>query len=209
MAKSSRILRDKPQDPQPSKVAVFLMDIVSRTPDSSETESRTPFERAMQLKRSACLKAAGISGTLAIPPGPLGMATIIPDLMAIWAVQQQLVADIANSFGKRAALTREVMAFCLFRHGAAFLARDLVVRMGERLLVRRVALRSLQQILRKIGLQLTQKAISKTLSRYIPVVGALGVAGYSYYDTGCVAETAIELFSQPVVLADHLIGTTT
>ena len=202
MAKNSVALVEKTQDPLSSKVAEFLMDLISRTPDSSETETSSPFERAKELKRSACLKAAGISGTLAIPPGPLGMVTILPDLMAIWAIQQQLVADIANNFGKRSALTREVMAFCLFRHGAAFLARDLVVRMGERLLVRRVALRSLQQILRKIGLQLTQKVISKTLSRYIPVIGALGVAGYSYYDTDCVAETAIELFSQPVVLAD-------
>ena len=183
-----------------NKIADVLKEIVARTPVSSEEESKTPFERAHQLKDAACLKSAIISGTLAIPPGPLGMLTILPDLMAIWALQQQLVSDIANCFGKRGALTREVMLFCLFRHGAAFLARDLVVRTGERILVRRVALRTFQQLLKKIGIQITQKSIGRSLSRWVPIVGAASVAAYSYYDTKCVAETAIELFSQPLVL---------
>lgn len=184
--------------PHHSKVVEILMDLVTRTPESDEEPSQIPLDRAQRLKRTACLKAATISGALALPPGPLGMATILPDLVAIWRLQQQMVADIASSFGKRAALTREIMIYCLFRHGAAFLARDLVVRMGERLLVRRIALRSLQQVLHKIGLRITQKTIGKTLSRYIPLVGTVGVAGYAYYDTKSVAETAIELFSRPL-----------
>lgn len=195
---------EKSVDPLHSKASEFLLDLISRTPTTSEMESRTPFERAIELKRSACLKAAAISGALAIPPGPLGMATILPDLMTIWRLQQQLVADIAGCFGKQATLTREVMLFCLFRHGAAILARDFVVRMGERILVRRIALRTLQQIMRKIGLQITQKAIGKTLSRYIPVIGAAGIAGYAFYDTKSVAEAAIELFSKPIVLEGWL-----
>jgi hypothetical protein len=180
-----------------------LKEIVARTPVSSEEESQTPFERAHQLKQAACLKSAAISGTLAIPPGPMGMLTILPDLMAIWTLQQQLVSDIANCFGKRGVLTREVMLYCLFRHGAAFLARDLIVRTGERILVRRVALRTFQQLLKKIGIQITQKTIGRSLSRWVPILGAAGVAAYSYYDTKCVAETAIELFSQPVVVDEE------
>lgn len=189
--------------PHQSKVVEILMDLVTRTPESDEEPSQIPLDRAQRLKRTACLKAATISGALALPPGPLGMATILPDLVAIWRLQQQMVADIASSFGKRAALTREIMIYCLFRHGAAFLARDLVVRMGERLLVRRIALRSLQQLLHKIGLRITQKTIGKTLSRYIPLVGTVGVAGYAYYDTKSVAETAIELFSRPIAFDEN------
>jgi hypothetical protein len=185
------------------KIAEVLKEIVARTPVSSEEESQTPFERAHQLKYAACLKSAAISGTLAIPPGPMGMLTILPDLMAIWSLQQQLVSDIASCFGKRGVLTREVMLYCLFRHGAAFLARDLVVRAGERILVRRVALRTFQQLLKKIGIQITQKTIGRSLSRWVPILGAAGVAAYSYYDTKCVAETAIELFSQPVVVDEE------
>lgn len=187
-------------EPPHFKIAEALRTLISRTPDSSEEESSTPFQRANQLKNTACLKAATISGILTLPPGPLGMLTILPDLIAIWRLQQQLVADIANCFGKREVLTQEMMLYCLFKHGAAFLARDLVVRTGERMLVRRVTLRTLQQTLQKIGFKLTQKTISRTLARWVPLIGAAGMAAYSYYDTKCVAETAIEAFSKPIVI---------
>jgi len=187
-------------EPPHFKIAEALRTLISRTPDSSEEESSTPFQRANQLKNAACLKAAAISGMLTLPPGPFGMLTILPELIAIWRLQQQLVADIANCFGKREVLTQEMMLYCLFKHGAAFLARDLVVRTGERVLVRRVTLRTLQQTLQKIGFKLTQKTIGRTLSRWVPLIGAAGMAAYSYYDTKCVAETAIEAFSKPIVI---------
>ena len=37
------------------------------------------------------------------------------------------------------------------------------------------------------------------MARYAPVIGAIGVGGYAYYDTKGVAKTAIELFSKEVV----------
>jgi hypothetical protein len=82
------------QDPPHFKIAEALKELVARTPVSSEEESHNPFERANELKTAACIKSAAISGMLAIPPGPMGMLTILPDLMLIWNVQQQLVADI-------------------------------------------------------------------------------------------------------------------
>ena len=36
--------------------------------------------------------------------------------------------------------------------------------------------------------------IAKSVARWLPVVGSLGVAGYAYYDTAQVGATAIELF---------------
>jgi hypothetical protein len=43
---------------------------------------------------------------------------------------------------------------------------------------------------------LTQHAISKGISRWLPVVGAVGVGAYAYYDTRHVAQTAIALFER-------------
>lgn len=185
-------------DDSASTVTRFLTELIAHIPSSSETEASNPKKRAKSIIQNAALRAAGISGTLALPPGPIGMATILPDLAAIWHLQQQLVADIASCFGKRAALTKEVMVYCLFRHGAALFVRDLVVRVGERVLIRRVALRSIQRILQKVGIRVTQKVIARTVSRYIPLVGALGIGGYSYYDTKKVGDTAIELFSKEI-----------
>jgi len=124
--------------------------------------------------------------------------TILPDLVAIWKIQAQLVSDIAASYGKTAALTRESMIYCLFKHGSAALVRDLIVRVGERVVIRRASLRVLQQLLAKLGIRVTQRVVGRTLSRWIPILGALGVGAYAYYDTGQVAKNAIELFSNDV-----------
>jgi hypothetical protein len=181
-------------------VTQSLFDLVSRIPVSAETASSDPSVRARAVARRAALRAAGISGTLALPPGPLGLATILPDLVSIWRLQQSMVADIAAAFGKTAFLRREAMMYCLFKHGSAALMRDLVVRVGERYLIRRAAVRVIQEALEKIGIRVTQRMVEKGVSRWIPVVGAVGVGAYAYYDTTKVARTAIELFSTDLVL---------
>jgi hypothetical protein len=148
------------------------------------------------------MKAATLSGTLALPPGPLGMATILPDLLAIWHLQRAIVADIAAAHGKTDYLGKETMIYCLFKHGGAALMRDVVTRTGERFLVRRAALRAVQQLLQKIGVRVTQRVIGKMITRWIPLLGAFGVGAYAYYDTTQVAANAIELFSGDIELED-------
>ena len=135
-----------------------------------------------------------------MPPGPLGYVTLIPDLVAIWKIQAQMVVDIAGTFGKKAYLGREQMLYCLFRHAAAQAMRDIVVRVGERILIRRPALQIVEQVLRRIGVRITQRLAGGALARWLPIVGALGVGAYAYYDTGQVAETAIDLFRREIEL---------
>ena len=43
---------------------------------------------------------------------------------------------------------------------------------------------------------MTQKAIGKSISRWVPVVGPIVVGGYSMMDTRAVGKTAIETFSR-------------
>lgn len=47
---------------------------------------------------------------------------------------------------------------------------------------------------------MSEKVVGQALSRFIPILGALGVGAYAYYDTSKVAANAIELFSSdPIV----------
>lgn len=94
--------------------------------------------------RTAGLKAGAVSAGLAIPPGPLGMLTVIPDLIQVWHIQRNMAADIAACFGKSAQLSQQMMVYCLFRHGAAMLARDILVRVGERMILKQGSLRMIQ-----------------------------------------------------------------
>lgn len=193
--------RPAPVPKDANKVAAILWELVSEIPASSETMATKPAIRARILARTAAVKAAAVSGTLAVPPGPIGFATVLVDLVAIWRLQRQMVADIAATFGKTGGLGSEALIYCLFKHGGAAVTRDLVVRVGERYLVRQTTLRALQHVLQKIGVRVTQQVIAKTLARFLPLIGALGVGAYAYYDTSQVAATAIELFSADLKLA--------
>ncbi len=183
-----------------------LMTLATAIPSSDEPTAAEPRARAQAIAAHAAARAAAVSGSLALPPGPFGLLTVIPDLMAIWRIQQQVVVDIASAYGQQASLRRELMVYCLFRHGAAQLARELVVRVGQRYLVRRVTLRVLQQALEKIGIRVTQRVISRGLSRYVPVVGAVAIGAYAYMDTMKVAKTAIETFSHPIDVEEDTPG---
>ena len=183
-----------------AKLNETLLEVVSSLPSSNEPTSATPDERTRQIANAAAVKSAMVSGGLALPPGPLGMLTIIPDLLVIWRIQSQMVADIAATLGKTAFLTREQMIYCLFRHAASQVVRDLVVRVGERVLVRRVSLRVIQNILKRIGVVISQRLAGRGISRWLPIIGAVGVGAYAYYDTARVAKTAIEFFRSKLEL---------
>jgi hypothetical protein len=124
-------------------------------------------------------------------------------MVSVWRIQAQLVADIARLHGRSATVTPEQVMFCLFRHSAAQAVRDLAVRTGERLLVRQASVRALQAAARKIGLKLSQRAISSAMARWLPVVGALGVGAYAYLDTRAVGRTATELFAAEAAEAER------
>ncbi|MET0502729.1 MAG: hypothetical protein ABW172_14510 [Candidatus Binatia bacterium] len=182
------------------KLFRILFKVINEMPSSSEQQTRDATIRARKLIADASFKAAAISGALALPPGPMGWLTILPDLAAIWRLQAQMVADIGAAFGKRGQLTEESMIYCLFRHAAAQVVRDLVMRMGARVVVRRVSVRTAETILGTIGIKVAQRVARRGLFRWLPAVGALAVAGYAYYDTEQVGHTAIEFFSKDVEL---------
>ncbi len=182
------------------KIANAILKFVGKIPDTEQSRSITPHQSAQAIANAAAAKAAAAAGALALPPGPIGWLTILPELHAMWKIQTQMVADIAGVYGKTAALSREQMVYCLFRHGAAMAVRDVVVRVGDRYLVRRLSPKILEAIARKIGLKITQKSVGSAVSRWLPVVGALGVGAYAFYDTAKVAKTAMELFEHDVEL---------
>jgi hypothetical protein len=183
-----------------------IMGVLSRIPQTMEPHDANPVRRGRAIANAAALKAATVSGTLSLPPGPAGWLTIVPDLTMVWKIQSQMVADIAGAFGRESTLSQEQMLYCLFRHAAAQAVRDLVVRASERILIERAPARALQAAIRKIGLPVARRLAGRGISRWLPVVGAVGVAGYAYYDTRRVAVTAIELFRSESIAADAAAG---
>lgn len=185
-----------------NKLTEGLMDLVMRVPTSAEVVLDDPHARSLALLHKASKKAAGISGTAALVPGPFGMLTLIPDLLAIWNVQAQLVADIAAIHGKSGTLSKEQMIWCMFKHSMAHLGRDLVVQAGERFIVRRQTVQFIQKLVGKLGVKIAKRLLGKTVARYLPLVGAAVVARYAYIDTKQVGLAAMMLFSKDMMTQD-------
>lgn len=181
------------------RIANALVGVVSHVPSSQETATSTPRDHARALALRASSHAAMVSGTLALPPGPLGIITILPDLQTIWKIQRQLVSDIAAAYGKTAQLGPAQMIYCLFKHAASQAVKDLVVRVGERLLVRDATLGVLRRVLRRVGVVVTQRGAGRAVSRWLPLVGAVGIGAYAFYDTAHVGKTAMAFFEKEIV----------
>ena len=182
------------------KLSALLFELITDIPESLHSPTENSDEKIKKLIRQAAVKASLVSATLSVPAGVTGVLTSIPDIAAIWRIQAQLVSDIAATYGKFAQLSREAMVWCLFRHSAAQLLRDIAVRTGSRIVVQKVSFAVLETLLKKIGLKVSTKFLGRAALRAIPAIGALGNGAYSFYDTTEVGKTAAAYFK---ALADN------
>jgi hypothetical protein len=144
------------------------------------------------IKRYAT-KCAVISSGLAIPSGPLGFLTLIPDLFIIWHIQKSMVEEIASFYNMEADFTKKAMIYCLFRQSVGQVSRDVVVRSAQRMSMRFFSSRWFRRLIMRTGLKVSATFFTKATARFIPVAGAIGVGLYSYYDTIKVAKRTIAL----------------
>jgi hypothetical protein len=200
-----------PVDPEPARAVTGVIErVISNVPAPRTHEVDDPAHAAERIARSAAQKAAMMSASLALPPGPIGMLTVLPDLYLIWKLQRQMVADIFALHGRTAELTRTHMLYCLFRHLASQVARDVAVRAGQRIMMRQLSSGALKSALATVGTNVAQRMAGSAAGRWVPLAGAAAVGAYAYWDTLQVAKTARRLLepapADPPVPADAAPG---
>jgi hypothetical protein len=175
------------------EVSGVIERVIAAVPVPRTRPVDDPAKAAERIVKRAARHAGMLSGSLALPPGPLGMLTVLPDLYLIWQTQRQMVADVFALYGRTAELTSTHMLYCLFRHAASQVLRDVVVRTGERVVVRQLSAGALRSALSSVGVVVSQRMAGSAASRWIPLAGAIAVGGYAYWDTLQVAKTARRL----------------
>ncbi|MBI5882904.1 MAG: EcsC family protein [Elusimicrobia bacterium] len=179
------------------KLQKLLAEVVNDIPVSDKKKEADPKAAARGLTTEAARHTALLSGALALPSGPLGVLTMIPDLVAVWRRQARLVSDIAAVYGQESRLTREMMMYCLFRHVSSDAVKDIVVRTGQRVIVSQTTVVVFHRVLRVIVGDLLSMVAGRFMARWLPVIGSAAVAAYSYRDTKEVGQTAIEALGSP------------
>jgi hypothetical protein len=193
-----------PRRPQPDAdshgpIIEALERMIADIPAPGTARSDLPDSAAKSIAKRAAKRAAVLSGSLALPPGPLGFMTLLPDIYLIWQTQRQMVSDIFGVYGRSAELTRTHMLYCLFRHAASHVLRDVAVRGGQRIVIRQLSGGALRSALGGIGVSVSQRLASNAAGRWIPLAGAAAVGAYAYWDTLQVANTAQRLLAAPLV----------
>lgn len=140
-----------------------------------------------------------VSGAIGLVPGPLGMAAAIPELIMVFRNQLRMVYDIGMAFGKEEVITKELL-IGIFSSSVGVGGVGLVTMHGSKVLVRRASLRVIQRIIAFLGGKITQKALKSMIAKYLPGIGALGMAAYSRYTTKAMGEKAVEVFSRDIEL---------
>lgn len=177
-----------------AQIAHALLELVVQVPESSEKAGADAALRVHAISRKAARQASMVAAGLSLPPGWMGWLTVLPEMISVWKIQAQMVADIAALHGQQSRLGKEQMLYCLFKHVSAQLFRDFAVRAGERVVVRSSTMKALEALALQISGKLLGTALSKGASRWFPLVGAVGVGAYAYYDTLQVAKNAHHLF---------------
>ena len=147
------------------KVEGTIERVITAIPAPRTRPVLHPETEAAAIAQRAAKRAAVLSGSLALPPGPFGLMTVLPDLYLIWQTQRQMIADIFELYGRTPELTRTHMLYCLFRHAASHVLRDVAVRAGERVIVRHVTTGALSSLLNSVGISVTQRIICSAASR--------------------------------------------
>jgi len=144
------------------------------------------------ISSTANLNAA-ISGGASLIPGPWGMAAVIPELVAVINRQLALIYDIGAAHGKQKQITKELV-LAIMISGLGSSAGSLLTIQGSRVLVRRASLRAMQKIIALLGGKITQQALKRAVSKWLPVVGAAAMAAWTRHMTVQIGERANEIF---------------
>ena len=191
------------RDVPPRDLEGTIERTISEVPAPRTHAVSDPDRASEEIAKRAARQAAVLSGSLALPPGPFGLFTVLPDLYLIWKTQRQMVADIFALYGRTAELSRSHMLYCLFRHAASQVMRDFAVRTGQRIVVQQLSGGALKSVIAKVGMSVSKRAAGSAAGRWVPVAGAAAVGAYAYWDTLQVAKTARRLLADPALDAEE------
>lgn len=176
-----------------------LIELLTNIPEPTVSAQADLDEIRMQrMIRNTSLQTSSISAALSIPGGITGLVTVLPEVVAIWRLQSQLVSNIASMYGQSHIVTKEQMLWCMFRQMGFGLFKEFVIQQGGVYLVKQMSDKAFTAALRKLSHGLLTRQGTRVAGRVIPVIGSVSAGALSYYDTFRVGKNAKKLYHKPI-----------
>ncbi len=117
----------------------------------------------------AASKAFKISTALGLIPGPAGLMTVLPEVIALTRLQISLIYRIARHYGRTKMVDKEIVLLILANVMGVAGGEVLVRRAGERLVIKTANTRVVKALARRIGTHVIDTAAEKAVGRWIPL----------------------------------------
>lgn len=176
----------------------WFLDLLFRSaPEPTDVKvDGTPEE----MSRKAAMTAFEVSAAVSLVPGPVGMAAILPEVMALVRIQTELVYKIAKYHHTEEEVNTAILLL-IFGNALGVAAGEAVVkRVGERIVVRALDTVIARRIARRIGASVVESALRKAAARWIPFVTAPLFGYFSRAMTMKVGKEADEIFSRGITI---------
>jgi hypothetical protein len=159
--------------------------------EDSEQSASMPEE----MIDEAAERAFKVSTALGLIPGPLGMAVILPEVIAITRLQVNLICRIARHFRKHEPVNMEIVLLILGNVMGITAGEALARKVGTRLVIRSANSRIANAVARKIGKKVVEEAAEKAIGRWIPLLTAPLFGYFSRSLTKRIGREAVRLLS--------------
>ena len=151
---------------------------------------------------SASWKAFGISTAAALPPGPIGWATIIPELLAVTKIQMNLIYKIATYYEKEKKLNQTIIMLIFANEAGLAVGRQVVKKVGTRLIINALGSKAIRPIAQKIAARIGARLTQKFIGRWIPFILAPLFGAYSKSMTTKIGQEAVRFFEGDFVVVE-------
>jgi uncharacterized protein (DUF697 family) len=161
-------------------------------PDPGEiTVDGSPQKMIRKASRAAFLISTGAG----IPSGPVGLATIVPEIVAITRLQINLILRVAKFYQQEAKVNKTIILTVLGVAMGVVLKHALINKVGARIIVKSLSAEGAKRITREIGEKFAVGLLKRGIGRWVPLMLA-PIFGYlSLSMTRKVGREAESLFS--------------
>ena len=175
----------------------FVKLLMDFAPDIDKIEITGTAE---EMTNAASWKAFSISTAAAIPPGPFGLATILPEIVAVTKIQMNLIYRIAK-YHQQAGKVNRTLVLLIFGNALGFaVGSEFFKTMGSRLLMESAGSQGVGNIALRIGKKISTRILPKTVARWVPFVLAPIFGAFSKSMTMKIGREADKIFSKDLAI---------
>jgi uncharacterized protein (DUF697 family) len=169
-------------------------------PADSNIEGKT----VQQLINTSSKKAFAVSFAAAVPPGFLGWATLIPELITITKIQINLIHAIAKYYGQEEKLNPVLLSIIFSTALGLELGKGILQKAGAELIISKMSSELFKPIIERISVKTLTRLLEKIPSRWIPLMTAPIFGTWSAMNTKAIGYAADKLFSKNIRFEEEI-----